>query len=355
MPSLAVFGSSIPALLASLVCSQFGFSVDLIHQGLQQPPKKSLLAYAINPKNMEFLQQFIRLADAQPISGLRLFYADTPCVFPPRNNYMTIVPRDRLFHELCQAVLQNPRIQALDYNPHKLGEMKNQSLTYAQKNYDYAIITDKNIAESAGFVRQQDYSSGGKIGILLASAKLQKPHKTTAVQLMKRDFLALLPLDFDRQANLVWSSLSPEQQQPQTKEQLERTLSSRLAKAGQQIASIEDFTSFSLETYRLNWKYWASSQHILLGDATFRAHPLAGQGLNISLSIVQQIAQGLKRESRLDFLQAVNRSKLQVQMLFTLISGLHSLADNGLSFKPLGLAMMPKASKQAVGFFMENM
>ena len=220
MPSVAVFGSSIPALLASLVFARYGYEVDIIHQGLQQPQKKSLLAYAINSKNMEFLRQFVRLAEAQPVGGLRLFFAENPSQFPPQQNYMTIVPRDRLFYELSQAILQNSRIQTLDYNRHAVAELCKHKFTYAKKHYDYAIITHKSIAEDLALVRQKDYSLGGKIGILLASAKLQKPHKTTAVQLMNRDFLALLPLDAHKQASLVWSSLSPQNQQPQTKEQL---------------------------------------------------------------------------------------------------------------------------------------
>ena len=136
---------------------------------------------------------------------------------------------------------------------------------------------------------------------LIANLKAEKSHSNTAYQVFtKNGPIALLPMqkDDEESLSLVWSADIDYAERlldldiPSFLNELERKTESVLGKL-----SLEgEMSSYPL--HQLHAKDYYAQRVVLIGDAAHSMHPLAGQGLNLGLGDVEELASRILRSRR---------------------------------------------------------
>jgi len=136
---------------------------------------------------------------------------------------------------------------------------------------------------------------------LIANLKAEKSHKNIAYQVFtKNGPIALLPMKKDNEEylSLVWSADIDYAEnllaldEPSFLNELERKTESVLGKL-----SLDGKIS-SYPLHQLHAKDYYSQRSVLIGDAAHSMHPLAGQGLNLGLGDVKELANRILRNRR---------------------------------------------------------
>ena len=136
---------------------------------------------------------------------------------------------------------------------------------------------------------------------LIANLKAEKSHSNTAYQVFtKNGPIALLPMqkDDDESLSLVWSADTDHAEKllgldtPSFLNELERKTESVLGKL-----SLDGKMS-SYPLHQLHAKDYYAQRVVLIGDAAHSMHPLAGQGLNLGLGDVEELASRILRSRR---------------------------------------------------------
>jgi len=286
--------------------------------------------YALSPGNVQFLRdigawQAVDETRLAPVRAMRIF-GDDGASSIAFDAYRAGVPelawivedaalQEALWRDLAGAVTGDPEKIALS--------AENASVTLR----DGRVLTSRLVVGADGadsFVRRA-------AGIAAAG---QKPHRDTAYQWFQQGpVLALLPLP-GRQVSMVWSLPSAEAERVLRLEPAalcrEVEAASRGALGGLKMSAAP--RSYPLR--RLAARRLVAPRVALAGDAGHVVHPLAGQGLNLGLQDVRQLAAVLAaREGRdpgeLRLLRRYERARAEplaamniaVGGLFTLFSG----------------------------------
>jgi len=136
---------------------------------------------------------------------------------------------------------------------------------------------------------------------LIANLKAEKSHSNTAYQVFtKNGPIALLPMqkDDEESLSLVWSADIDYAERlldldiPSFLNELERKTESVLGKL------LLDGEMSSYPLHQLHAKDYYAQRVVLIGDAAHSMHPLAGQGLNLGLGDVEELASRILRSRR---------------------------------------------------------
>ena len=136
---------------------------------------------------------------------------------------------------------------------------------------------------------------------LIANLKAEKSHNNTAYQVFtKNGPIALLPMQKDNEESLslVWSADIDYAERlldldiPSFLNELERKTESVLGK----LSMDGEMSSYPL--HQLHAKDYYAQRVVLIGDAAHSMHPLAGQGLNLGLGDVEELASRILRSRR---------------------------------------------------------
>ena len=136
---------------------------------------------------------------------------------------------------------------------------------------------------------------------LIANLKAEKSHNNTAYQVFtKNGPIALLPMQKDNEESLslVWSADIDYAERlldldiPSFLNELERKTESVLGK----LSMDGEISSYPL--HQLHAKDYYAQRVVLIGDAAHSMHPLAGQGLNLGLGDVEELASRILRSRR---------------------------------------------------------
>ena len=136
---------------------------------------------------------------------------------------------------------------------------------------------------------------------LIANLKAEKSHNNTAYQVFtKNGPIALLPMQKDNEESLslVWSADIDYAERlldldiPSFLNELERKTESVLGK----LSLDGEMSSYPL--HQLHAKDYYAQRVVLIGDAAHSMHPLAGQGLNLGLGDVEELASRILRSRR---------------------------------------------------------
>jgi len=300
--------------------------------------------YALSPGNVQFLRdigawQAVDETRLAPVRAMRIF-GDDGASSIAFDAYRAGVPelawivedaalQEALWRDLAGAVTGDPEKIALS--------AENANVTLR----DGRVLTSRLVVGADGadsFVRRaagiaaagHDYGQAA----VVANFECEKPHRDTAYQWFQQGpVLALLPLP-GRQVSMVWSLPSAEAERVLRLEPAalcrEVEAASRGALGGLKMSAAP--RSYPLR--RLAARRLVAPRVALAGDAGHVVHPLAGQGLNLGLQDVRQLAAVLAaREGRdpgeLRLLRRYERARAEplaamniaVGGLFTLFSG----------------------------------
>jgi 2-polyprenylphenol 6-hydroxylase len=135
-------------------------------------------------------------------------------------------------------------------------------------------------------VKAHDYDQVG----VVANFACERPHDGTAFQWFRADgVLALLPLPGDR-VSMVWSTGTPHARALMALDAAElcRTVEDASSRALGTLGLITPAAGFPLKRQRV--PCLVEPRVALVGDAAHIVHPLAGQGLNLGLRDVRELA-----------------------------------------------------------------
>jgi ubiquinone biosynthesis UbiH/UbiF/VisC/COQ6 family hydroxylase len=271
--------------------------------------------YAFTPGNVEFLHecgawQRLDTTRVQQVEEMRVF-GDTGS----RLNFsayeigapeLAFIMESRILqHALWQGLREQDNLTLL--HPAQCAELSIQEDAARLKLKDGREIRTNLVVGADGrdsWVRHQTnmpevptpYHQHG----VVANFNIGKAHRGIAYQWFTPDgILALLPLPGKR-ISMVWS-VSPEQ----SAELLALTheeFSSRVSEASNhtlgELQVITPPASFALRV--LNLAHLAKPRLVLIGDAAHNIHPLSGQGVNLGLRDVRELAQVLQQRGELD-------------------------------------------------------
>jgi ubiquinone biosynthesis UbiH/UbiF/VisC/COQ6 family hydroxylase len=260
--------------------------------------------YALSPANVSFLQQIgvwpaIPQDRLAPVRAMRIF-GDDGASSLDFDAYRAGVPELAWIVE--DAALQDALWQGLDAVTGDLENIqileKNVRATLRDgRSLEARLVVgadgaDSMVRQAAGIAAaQRDYGQAA----VVANFRCEKPHRDTAHQWFQRGpVLALLPLPAN-QVSMVWSLPTVEAQRvlgldPET---LCRELetASRGLLGGLALSAAP--RSYPLK--RLSARRLVAPRVALVGDAGHVIHPLAGQGLNLGLQDVRELASVVER------------------------------------------------------------
>ncbi len=152
-------------------------------------------------------------------------------------------------------------------------------------------------------VKEQDYQHHA----LVAQLQCERPHQQTAFQRFTESGpLAFLPLHDGHQCSIVWSQ-SPTQTaaiMQLADREFERELATAFEHTLGAVRLCSERAVFPLKERHA--EHYVSERFVLLGDAAHTMHPLAGQGLNLSMADVVEFCAVAEqaRKRQLDIGQA---------------------------------------------------
>ena len=271
--------------------------------------------YAFTPGNVDFLKQcgawqHLDHSRVQQVEEMRVF-GDAGS----RLNFsayeigapeLAFIMESRLLqHALWQGLLEQENLTLL--HPAQCAELSVQEDAARLKLKDGREIRAKLVVGADGrdsWVRRQTnmpevptpYHQHG----VVANFNIGKAHRGIAYQwFTPNGILALLPLPGKR-ISIVWS-VSPEQSAELlalTHEEFCARVSEASNHTPGDLQLITPPASFALRV--LNLAHLTKPRLVLIGDAAHNIHPLSGQGVNLGLRDVRELAQLLQQRGALD-------------------------------------------------------
>ena len=344
---------------ASLACAARGLATALVAHERRAPAPRNggafdARVYALSPGNVEFLRD---IGAWQRVAPERLCAVHAMQVFGDDgasriefDAYQAGVAALAWIVE--DAALQDALWEGLDveiFAPAQCAELRVEDEAAALRLQDGRRLSARLVVGADGassFVRgasgieaaESDY---GQCAVV-ANFRCAKPHGGTAFQWFQGGaVLAMLPLPED-QVSMVWSLPAAEAARV---ERLEPAALCREVEAASRYAVGALSLSApprSLPLRRLAARRLAAPRVALAGDAAHVVHPLAGQGLNLGLQDVRELAsvlgarEPMRDPGELRLLRRYERSRAEpILAMDGMVDGLHALfgASNPLAMR----------------------
>ncbi|WP_185182137.1 UbiH/UbiF family hydroxylase [Mycoavidus sp. B2-EB] len=343
---IVVVGGGLVGKTAALACAQLGLRVALLAPTVRVQTALNSRVYALSASAQVLFEQ-LRIWQAldpaclTPVYDMRI-YGDALAelhfsAFQAHVPQLAwIIDASLLESALDVALRFQPNLVWLDRRAHDLSVLSERALLELD---DGQVLKTQLVVGADGaqsWVRTQmgvklerrDYQQMG----IVANFKLEQPHRETAYQWFhKGEIMALLPLP-ENHASLVWSAHEQHAQallaldEMAFAAELEAVVGNRFSA----LKCVSQRQSFPLSLQKV--ARLIAPRVALVGDAAHLIHPLAGQGMNLGLRDVAELAQVLAGKEPLRdlgdmmLLRRYERSRREdIQKLSLATDGLHRL------------------------------
>ncbi len=220
-------------------------------------------------------------------------------------NLGAVVSNNTLMFDLKNPVLSSDKIEFIEG---ELEEIKHDEDVVKVslkdgKNFTATLLVGSDGANSTvrnlSGIKTKSWSYEQRA--LVASLKSEMPHLNSAKQLFNEEgIIALLPYDEKEGSNisLVWSLNIPKSEEVLSldKKSIEEKLYKDTEGAIGHLQLNSELRSFPL--YQMHALDYFCRRAVIVGEAAHTIHPLAGQGLNISLMDVNELSERVISERR---------------------------------------------------------
>jgi 2-polyprenyl-6-methoxyphenol hydroxylase-like FAD-dependent oxidoreductase len=292
-----IFGSGISAKITSCLLARDGFKVCLVtdkKQGLEKPPTNLVTFLSVGSLNY-LSSQFPDIAFFSKYPEIRAIKCQLNDLNKNRHQSIKfnnesneilgkIVKNTELEQYLDNKIIKLNNINIINSNPPAHVENITDGVKLTLKSGE-VLLSDLFLLSSS----QIDISKQLEISFieqdlkqqaLSISIKANLLHKNCAFQKFTSDGpLALLPYS-DKEASIVWSLNSNSEILIKNNEELINSINDHLQK------EITSTKIISIEKHNLKFVYakrLRSKNIVLLGNIAHNIHPIAGQGLNLSI------------------------------------------------------------------------
>jgi 2-polyprenyl-6-methoxyphenol hydroxylase-like FAD-dependent oxidoreductase len=292
-----IFGSGISAKITSCLLARDGFKVCLVtdkKQGLEKPPTNLVTFLSVGSLNY-LSSQFPDIAFFSKYPEIRAIKCQLNDL--NKNRHQSIKFNNES-NEILGKIVKNTELE--QYLDNKIIKLNNINIINSNPPAHVKNITDGvKLTLKSGEVLLSDLFllSSSQIDIskqleisfieqdlkqqaLSISIKANLLHKNCAFQKFTSDGpLALLPYS-DKEASIVWSLNSNSEILIKNNEELINSINDHLQK------EITSTKIISIEKHNLKFVYakrLRSKNIVLLGNIAHNIHPIAGQGLNLSI------------------------------------------------------------------------
>lgn len=284
-PDVRILGAGIIGMTLALLSARQGLRVQLVGS-IAAPARPDVRAYAINHAGRDTLSSVggwpLDPTAATPVSQMRVFGDGSGAIrfrAPMQDELTWIVDVPQIVATLQQQVGQAANIEVLDSCPDAA-----VGLTVICEGRE----TTSRAAAGLEVVRKR-YGHDA----LATRVMADHPHRGTAWQWFTGDsILGLLPMggEHGRELAVVWSQATKHTEfwREQDVHALSDALSSASHHALGRLQVHAPVASWPLIYTRA--KRWVAPGVALAGDAAHTVHPLAGQGLNLGLADVAELA-----------------------------------------------------------------
>lgn len=360
---LAIVGCGVVGLAAALVLANSGFKVLVVGarpQPFQPQPSQQFdpRVFALSHRSQRVLDQLrvwgnMATEKVQPVTEMQVWgdssgdaqgYLRFNACDIGVTSLTWIVEQSNLFEVLFAAMRYQPGIDWLDAKVEGLSRQQNGwALATSLKTVHVPLLIAADGAQSqtrklAGLdFTLNSYSAEG----VVTHFKVEKPHHGVARQWFSGDsVLAMLPLP-GQHVSMVWSMPVHQSQallQASSAEMIPQVMSFSGGAVGEaygNLVPVGHTSSFPLRHGVA--PVWCNNGIVLMGDAAHVVHPLAGQGLNLGLEDVAELAKLLASRQRLVAAQRLSladdqlwqvwerRRKAACTPVHFLTDGLHTL------------------------------
>ena len=378
---IIVIGGGISGLICSLALEQAGFIVALVEKKKLAPiSKDDIRSLAIAPSSADFLRKIDIWQALEPVAGqihnIRVLDNHSPFFldFEEKDHSGQaigyIIEAYKVHNHLIDEVLKNRRIVIFDsceVVSYEDSDKKNAVVKLSSGNQltaSLVIAADGKFSKMRELLGIKSFVYDYNQTVMVTFCKHQRKHENWAIEhFMPSGPFAILPLNDPNRSGIVWTEkpkLAAEYCK-MSKHNLEHFLNKKFTDYLGEVKLDGKISSYPL-SLQFSTKYY-SGRFVLVGDAAHTIHPLAGQGLNLSIRDIKLLVELLSRNFHLGLdigdevvLAEYQRTRLLDNSLMLLIThGLDTLFSNDYTLlKPvrkLGLSIVNKMTKLK-GFFM---
>ena len=304
--NITIIGNGLSSLVTSLAIAELGISVDL-YSSVENQRKTNLVTF-LSQHSLDFLKKIdikeFNFEQRESINEIKCIHLDRKNdnksildFVSQKNNYLgKIIPNDDLYNLILKKVSSTGNINIYKNTITAIDKEKDYLFLKTKENKliksDFVIIADSKDSYIKKLLSQNMIKEKfDQIALSIRINALRKS-KNRAYQYFTNDGpLALLPLS-GNSSSIIWSVHKDSNLLKLSNQELKNKIESIIQ---DECATI---TIKSIEQFDLSFQYAKKlfySNCLLIGDIAHTIHPIAGQGMNLSIKDIKSLKSIIKK------------------------------------------------------------